>query len=140
MLHTFPDAEFSISGVTEDGARTWLWMEFGLYIPYFLVTLQVESNMKSGTISLTRHLFLTAVEQILDLKNQQNSSMKIQNLSLMSPGYMNGSNDYELAQIKEIWSYVGCRGHMFVLTDGRSLSSPESTSGMEKKLEFSLQS
>lgn len=141
MFHTFPDAESPIpKGLAQNGERSWLWLEFGLYIPYFLVAIRVESETEKDVIPMTRHLFLTRVDQILDLDTQQNSAMQILSLSLMSPGYMNKGDDYQLAQVKEVWACEENGGHKFVLSDGRDLSFPECTADMDFKLVFSLQS
>lgn len=119
MIYSSPAAEVRIpTGLARNGERSWRWMELGLQIPYFLVSLQTITE----DIDVVRHLLFGHLRDVLDLASQQSASFKVLNLGLLSPGYMNGTERYQLGQVREIWSAKG-RGqpNLFVMEDGTKL-------------------
>ncbi|MFZ3041571.1 MAG: hypothetical protein WA108_07225 [Thiobacillus sp.] len=114
MLHTFPDAELPIpSALAPNGERTWSWVELGLKLPYYFVTVLFTDD---NDVKLERHLILSDLRTIQELAANPPSHVHLQRVDLLSPGYMNGSSGYQLAQLSEVWQASG--EQRFIMADG----------------------
>lgn len=138
MFYTHPEAETILPpGLAAAGERGWNWVELGLQIPYFFVSFTVEvDNCKLGhniifnQLRDVEGLIATSCDEIKDLE-----------ISLLSPGRMNGCGSYKLGKIKEIWKHRGGREEMFVMSDGERFHFPPDENGTnDQKMElvFSL--
>lgn len=62
------------------------------------------------------------VRDVLDLAGQQCDQLRLEEVALLSPSYMNGTRGYQLGRLKEIWagrSMSLC--YRFILEDGTDL-------------------
>lgn len=116
MFYTFPEAEINLpEALTKNGERSWRWVEFSLQIPYFFLSLRI-SNKGCKNV---RYLALSHLSDVLDIARQQSESFEIVNLGLLSPGYVNGGEHYQLGAVKEIWSVKGYEEpNLFVMATG----------------------
>jgi len=118
MFSTPPEAEYFVpeSLKTVPGERSWRFLEFGLYLPIFLVAVR----MTEGDLEIGRHFLFGQISDVLDLAAQQCDNYSIAYIQLLSPGYMNTSNGYEMKHIKEIWRDKKLDQNLtFVMADGR---------------------
>lgn len=100
MFYTSPEAEVRVpKPLAPNGERSWRWVELGLQIPYFLLSIQISNE----ETEMVRRLVLGQLQDVLDIASQQSESFQVIDLGLLSPGYMNGSESYQLGTIKEIW-------------------------------------
>lgn len=96
MFETHDIAEVPIhSLIADDGARLWQYVALRIHIPWFHVVYTETEAETSGMI------FLSNTEQLLDL--QQQIGIKIKQVDLVSPGYINGSTNWKMEPLKEIW-------------------------------------
>jgi hypothetical protein len=117
MFITSPESEYFVpeSLKTLPGERSWRFLEFGLYLPIFLVAVR----MTEDDLEIGRHFLFGQVNDVLDLAAQQSDKYSIVYIQLLSPGYMNSGNGYEMKQIKEIWRDKKIsRNLTFVMADG----------------------
>lgn len=118
MFYTHPTAERVLpSGMAPVGERSWSWVELCLQIPYFLVSFTVEID--GG--ALGRHFLFSQLKDVVGLITTSGDKIKDLKISLLSPGYMNSGNSYQLGQVKEIWKRRGGREELFVMSDGKKL-------------------
>lgn len=137
MFHTIPESELPIPGeLAKSGERVWRWVEFGLYAPYFLVTIEVDTEIGPEKLCSRRRLMLSRIEQLESLIKQQDDSMRIRNLSILRPCPAQGKEDYRFAQIDEVWENSRAPGYMFISTTGERIKHPEF--GSEEKLRLVL--
>lgn len=119
MFHTYPEAEASVpKALAPNGERLWHWVELGLNMPYFL--LEVLTETEDGPF--TRHIVSGDVRMVLHTANTPNENVRLLSASLLSPGYVNGTDGYALGRLSEIWSAdeESLMDLLFVLDDGRT--------------------
>lgn len=100
MIHTLPSAELTnLTARFATGERSWGWVELGLSIPYFLASqLAVTSEGE-----VVRDFLITHLDQLLLLATQDTPECQLLGVGLLSPGYMNGTEQYQLGAVKTIW-------------------------------------
>lgn len=117
MFHTHASAEMFIPpALAPNGQRGWYWLELPIQVPYFLLSFSMD--IEGG--ALNRNFLFSRLDDVLGLLSEMGDSISNVKLSLMSPGYMNGSDTYQLDCVQEIWK---CESNqlMFVLADGSKL-------------------
>lgn len=117
MIYSSPAAEVRIfQALARNGERSWNWVELGLQIPYYLVSIHNRSE------DMAQHFLFGRLRDVLDLAAQQGESLQVLDVALLSPGYMNGTERYQFGQVQEIWCAKG-RGqpNIFVMADGKKL-------------------
>jgi hypothetical protein len=119
MFYTWPEAQQS-SALTNPGLgdKTWRWVELAIAIPLFLIHVR----LKEEDSTLDRHLLFGQLRDALEVINQKNDSQEIIGMSLLSPGYMNGSDDFQLGKVSEIWRDKTSTMHKYVLDSGQSMT------------------
>jgi len=118
MFYTWPEAQQPGSIANSAlGDKTWRWVELAIVIPIFMVHLR----LKGEDSTLDRHLLFGHLRDALALINQEGDDQEIIGMSLLSPGYMNGSDDFQLGKISEIWHDKRNDIYKFVLYSGQSL-------------------
>jgi hypothetical protein len=115
MFHTYPEAELPLPpGLAVNSERTWHRIEFGLHLPYYLVTLDVETEdgpfVQTVCFSSLRGL---------NLGGSADAGMRLRHVCLMSPSWMNGTGHYHLDELSQVWSDESYLELVFVLGDGR---------------------
>ena len=120
MFHTFPSAELQLAAdISPEGGESWRWVELGLQIPYFLVSLQVAV---SDEIEIGRKLLFGNLDDVLRIAEQKDTEYKFIGVGLLSPGYMNGTGDYQLGRVSQIWRNRSRRlCQRFLMEDGAEL-------------------
>lgn len=72
---------------------------------------------------MDRHLLFGQLREALEVIDQKNNNLEIIGMSLLSPSYMNGSADYQLGKIREVWRDKRTSAmHKYVLDCGQALS------------------
>lgn len=119
MFHTSREAEvFVPRELASEGERIWRFVEMGLQTPYFLVALRHSLNGDE----LDRHILFSQWSDVMALAKQQSESFSILSLQLLSPGYMNSSDGYELGRVKEVWvDKTTPLYQLYVMADGSKL-------------------
>lgn len=118
MLHTSPEAELPVpSALAPNGERVWSWVELGLKLPYYLVTVLFTDD---DDVKLERHLIFSDLSAIQELVANPPAHVHLQRVDLLSPGYMNGSSGYQLAQLSEVWQASG--EQRFIMANGAELN------------------
>lgn len=117
MLYTHPDAELPFSSaLAPNGERAWSWVELGLKIPYYFVTVLITDD----DVKLERQIIFSDLRTIQELAANPPAHVHLQRVDLLSPGYMNGSSGYQIAQLSEVWQANG--EHRFIMADGAELN------------------
>lgn len=118
MFHTPLEAELPfLSALAPSGERAWSWVELGLKLPYYFVTVLFTDD---GDVKLERHLILSDLRVLQELVANPPAHLHLQRVDLLSPGYMNGSSGYQLAQLSEVWQASG--EQRFIMADGAELN------------------
>lgn len=138
MFNTQPEAEHKfLSAINPKGERCWQWIEIAIHAPLYLVSGDAEIE----GVSLGRDWLFGQLRDVLSLMNTSKGALMNIEIGLLSPGYMNGSNSYQLGKIKEIWQHPDGTSKLFVLVDGTKLrysASDESTNDQDMELVLSL--
>lgn len=134
MFQTYPEGEIKALGcVDHAGLRSWHWVELSLQIPCFLVTACMP--LKEGAIK--RQFIFSQLSDVLDLIATSKGVFSDIEVGLLSPGYVNGTNSYQLGKIKEIWRRRENCCQEFVMFDGSKLQFPPASKQMtEQELEL----
>jgi len=128
MFHTHPEAELRLPlAFSPIGERSWHWVELAIQIPYFLLSFKVETE--DGTIG--RHFIFNRESDAMSLIANSKDVIRDVKMGLLSPGYMNGSNSYQLGQIKEIWGIPDSPEKMYVMSDGEKFYFPTDEDGIK---------
>lgn len=118
MFHTSPEAELPfLSALAPYGERAWSWVELGLKLPYYFVTVLFTDD---NDIKLERHLIFSDLRALQELVANPPAHVHLQRVDLLSPGYMNGSSGYQLAQLSEVWQASG--EQQFIMANGTELN------------------
>lgn len=121
MFHTYPEAELPVPpALASFGERSWHWVECALQIPYFFLSVGLETDEGS----FRRHFLFSHLKDLLSLVGASGDHVKEIEIGLLSPGYMNGSNSYQLGKIKEIWECRDTQGCLFIMSDGAKYHYP----------------
>lgn len=135
MFHTHSSAEFTIpSGLATPGIQSWQWVELPLLMPYFCVSINT-----GGDEDLRKQFIVAHIEDVLRLLDAPPVNVTGNpEVGLMSPGYMNGTDFYQMSRLKEIWeSADGCK-NKYVMDDGKTLYYPAMRVGAEQEFELIL--
>lgn len=119
MFHTYPEAEQLIpKPLALHGERAWHWVELGLNLPYYLLELVVGEDRDS----LTRYISTANLDVVTATFHNTPRDTRLRSVSLLSPGYVNGSKGYQLDRVAEIWTPnpVIPSSLLFILDDSRS--------------------
>lgn len=115
MFRTYPNAEQFLPPIfTTLGEKSWKWIEFSLQTPSFLLSFKIDTE--AGTME--QHFLFAQMDELLCAVSDTSVVVTDKKISLLSPGYMNGSGSYQLGSIKEIWEHQKNHGHTFVMIDG----------------------
>jgi len=120
MFHTYPEAEqFIPQPLAQHGERAWHWVELGLNLPYYLLELVVDTD----GVPMVKHITTANLEVVTEASKHVSEHTRLRSVSLLSPGYVNGSDGYQLDRIAEIWSPnpTDRSRLLFVLADSRTL-------------------
>ena len=100
MFMTTADAEFRVpKGLSPPGVRMWSYLLQNLHMPWFHVTFQAESSQSM--------IFATHRQQWLDLQVEEPRRLRhdplLRSIQLVSPGWMNGTTEWRMELLKELW-------------------------------------
>lgn len=122
MFHTHPEAELTLPpGLASFGQRSWHWVELPLQIPYFFLSITEETE---EGLFRRRFIFSQLRDVLILIAESRDDAFKDLEIGLLSPGYMNGSSNYQLGQIKEIWKSRGGHKQVFVMSDSAKFCFP----------------
>ena len=103
----------------KNGARVWPSVSLNLHIAWFKVIYRMQKPEDDSKIE--NIIFVTRAEQIAEMILIEDC--QILKVYLMSPGHINGSDDWKMDKIKEVWiatlkNDLDQRGRIYVLDDG----------------------
>jgi hypothetical protein len=127
MFYTHPEAEFALPpGLAPSGERAWNWVELSLQIPYFLLSMDVEIQ----EVSFRRHYVFGLLRDVMALITSSRDMIKNLEMGLLTPGFMNGSDSYQLGRVAEIWGFRDSDVQVFVMADGTKFHFPPREDGL----------
>lgn len=115
MIYTHAHAKATLTQAL-GGPSPWHWAELGIHAPYYLLDVEVETE--DGPF--IRHIITAEMKTVLHTFRTDDKRMKLRNVGLLSPRYLNGSETYQLKSLSQIWS-ADKAGHLdllFVHADG----------------------
>ena len=116
MFETHDNAEIEIeTGFAEPGVRQWRYIKKPLHTHWFHVTYE---SCKADDELIVHIVFLSDPAQLEEFSKL--GKVKILQVELVSPKYMNGSNSWKMETLKEIWqaeepSNKGQFAYVFIL-------------------------
>lgn len=136
MFDTHPEAEITLArAFSPPGQRSWQWVELSLQIPFFLLSVKLETEEGS----IRREFLFSQIKDALGLISASRNIMDGLEIGLLSPGYMNGSNTYQLGRIKEVWKRRNGHEQLFVMADESRFHFPPNVDDMQdRELELVL--
>ncbi|MFH1493366.1 MAG: hypothetical protein ABIG70_01035 [Pseudomonadota bacterium] len=130
MFDTHPEAEITLArSFSPSGQRSWHWVELSLQIPFFLLSVNLETE--EGCFR--REFLFSQIKDALGLISASRSIIDRLEIGLLSPGYMNGSNTYQLGRVKEVWKRRNGHEQLFVMADESRLHFPPNVDGMQDR-------
>lgn len=75
-------------------------MEFGLHQPYFLLEL---SDRQDG-YDISRSVLTSSLAMVVNASKYGAEGAYVERVGLLSPGFINGTRNYQLHQLLEIWA------------------------------------
>ncbi|MBE2259090.1 MAG: hypothetical protein IAE88_09540 [Rhodobacteraceae bacterium] len=119
MFRTRPDAELLLPSIlTMDGERTWQWIELPFFIPYFLMSFQIENEGQR----IGRTLMFSDIQHVLRAFAQTDQRNRLERVDVLVPSYLHGGEGYKLSQLKEVWeSDEDSYARSFVFADGSTI-------------------
>lgn len=136
MFRTHLSAEMPIPSCLQPrDVKSWRWIELSLQVPIYF--LSYTNDVEEGELTF-QYMFIHISEALKFIKTSE-VKMKNVKVDLLSPGHMNGSNGYRLAQIKQIWESTNGE-ILFLLENGEKIfsSSTENIDSFEGELVFSV--
>lgn len=120
MINTYPAGEAIFpEQLGVPGQRLWHWVELAYYAPFFIIEVVVDTE--DG--AFVRPIVTADIRMVANLSVPGYPHARLHQVFLLSPGYLNGSEEFHLARLAEIWSssdeHFG--DLLFVLYDGRTL-------------------
>lgn len=107
MFVTHKQAEIPFGSYFGDGnAQHWQYVEQTLHCPWFYVGLARQSG-KETMISM---LLIPSVHAFEQLLKEQGKDMWIKEVQLVAPGYLNGSDRWEMRRMLELYEVIGEQG------------------------------
>lgn len=103
-----------------DGRRIWSSINLNMHVQWLYVTYQTQNESDPELLDI---VFLTETEQLVEMSSSEN--IKIIEVYIVSPSYVNGSNNWEMDKVKEIWKAklrideFDTRGRIYILEDNR---------------------
>ncbi len=121
MFFTYPSAETSQLREELFGEKKlWNWIEFGVETPLLLATLMFHTD-KPGLVFEYKQLLLSHVQQVSKAAELLPGDGYLRAVSLLSPGTLNGTSEYQLTQLGEIWVADDMHYQKFVCMDRTEL-------------------
>jgi hypothetical protein len=119
MFQTSSAAEMEVpTPWAQLGERAWRYVELGLNIPYFLMTVRF---VESGS-TFRRHFMFSQLSDVLGLASELRDPHSIDCLQLLIPDFMHNGAGYDMGRIKQVWvDKSKRRNQTFVMADGREL-------------------
>ncbi|TYC60264.1 hypothetical protein ETQ85_07145 [Zoogloea oleivorans] len=115
MFQTHHSAIFPIQ--YDPNVRLWKWIEFGVDAPFFM--LEIVSQTEDG--DFVTHRMTSSLNVLRDHVSTSDAGV-LKRVFLLSPGYVNGSDAFELDVLDSVCSSPSNPMKMlFKLTDGRTL-------------------
>lgn len=120
MINTYPDGEAPFpEQLGVPGQRLWHWVELAFYAPFFIIEVVVDTE--DG--AFVRPIVTADIRMVANLDVPGYLHARLHQVFLLSPGYLNGTEEFHLARLAEIWS--ASDDHfgdvLFVLDDGRTM-------------------
>ena len=115
MFQTHRSASFSAQ--CDPKVRLWKWVEFGVDTPFFM--LEIVSQAADG--DFVTHRMTSSLSVLRDHVRTSDAGV-LKRVFLLSPGYVNGSDAFQLDALDSVCSSPSNPTQMlFKLTDGRTL-------------------
>lgn len=115
MFQTHRSASFPIQ--YDPNVSLWNWVELGVDAPFFM--LEIASETEDG--DFVTHIMTSSIN-VLRAHTGTSEAGVLKRVFLLSPGYVNGSDSFQLDALESVCSSSKNPMNMlFNLTDGRSL-------------------
>lgn len=108
-----------LSALAGEGQEVWTCVNLAINRPWFFATYSLY--LPQGEIR--ESVLLSSIDQVNQLLGQDRDTMEVQQLMLVSPGYLNGAGHWRMEALSEIWrgraAGLGDEVWMYHLADGR---------------------
>src|SRR5471032_1245390 len=98
MFRTTREAELSRPVFVGEDIRLWSYVEHGLQLPWFYVRLVHHED----GIRISRMLMLSNIEMLQSVQSQRTSSSWVEDVQLVSPGYLNKTGRWLMEPLLEL--------------------------------------
>ena len=119
MFETVDSAEVMMPSILlPEGKHAWSNVSLRIHILWFYVVYRIKYE---DDTELTNVIFLTTAEQINEMVFVE--KCQLLDVYLVSPGYINGTNNWKMEKIKQVWeATIQCdeldtRGRIYILED-----------------------
>lgn len=124
MFTTYSHAELWPGTPTGDqSARSWTFIEQEAIWPWFYIQVARDDGSE---LSCTM-LMIATVPHFEQLLNQRSKRLWLENVQLVTPGYMNGKGEWTMGRLLELYVAVDNRsgepGHVFQTASGQSYTT-----------------
>lgn len=140
MFKTIRDAEVLPERRTHPDAQFWAYVELNTSEPWFYVAVIQRHNNRS----YRDFVFVSAIPLLRNLLSNSTSSAWIDKIYLVSPGFLNGTKDWKMEPLEELWELTGMNNgsstYQFMISGGSIYNSTISTAevcAQEPRLLFS---
>lgn len=127
---TYPQAENKfLSSLSAENERSWNWVEFSINTPMYLAS----ADFTEDGLTLGRTFIFGNLRDLFGFLENPCAEYSNFAVSLLSPGFLNGTSAYQLGVLKEIWIEPSSDSQLFVLDDGKNLSHSSDGKKLNKK-------
>lgn len=99
MFITHKQAEIFLSAyLGDDVTQYWQYVEQTTHCPWFYVKV----GRQQGTEALTSMVLIPSISALEQLLNEQGADIWLLDVQLVSPAYLNGSNEWKMERLLEV--------------------------------------
>lgn len=98
MFCTHPDGEMTIPEIFDEGEEYWWsYIKLPLFVPYFQVVCGSSLEPSTGC---AQTFFFPTIDQVMMIL--ADVTVDVNSVQLVSPGYMNGSGDWQIDKLQSV--------------------------------------
>jgi len=123
MFETLEIADVGIPDIFSDqGVHSWWYVQRRLHTHWFHVTYSEKYVEDGEEFLLSNIMFFSLVEHLIRFAQLQDKT--IEQIYIITPNHLNGSNHWKMEPLKEIWKghvpeTMGQTAHIFKLNNGK---------------------
>ncbi len=104
------------SAFAGDGHHVWSQVDLVLSRPWFFVSFLQQT----GEEEISENVFLSLLEQLVELSRLQSPLLTVNEVLLVSPGWLNETGGWQMERLQSVWRCSDISGAvLYRLEDGR---------------------